>query len=248
MKKALLPLLVVLGCIELAGCGYSNVVSKRFAFDYGCKKDVTVRKVTGSTFHASGCGEAATYTCAGKDMCVREEAPVSREASTQQYGQPAAQSRSRVERKYDTERKLQTVRGVFTAAANTSIILVGAPAVALGEVTVQLNIPRSLVHRTCQAVEVLVNDVPTVGDRFETKNEGGFHQSRAQHDFQTFKPLAQQYSTFAVRACGYQVMIDDASMNDVKKFFVIYSQLASEVAPEAQPASDAVPGEPAREL
>jgi hypothetical protein len=246
MKMSLRASLVVLSCSVLAGCGYSSIVSKRFAYDYGCKKEIAVRKVSGSTFEASGCDEVATYTCAGKDVCVREEAPAS--PGSAHAGSAPAQPRSRVERKYDAERKLQTVRGVFSTAANTSIIFVGEPATAPGEVLIQMNIPRSIVHQTCQAVEVLVNDVPAAGERFESKYEGGFHQSRARHDFQTFKPLAQQYSTLAVRACGYQITMDEASMDDVKKFFVIYSQLAAEVAPEAQPASDTASGEPATEL
>jgi hypothetical protein len=190
-----------------------------------------------------GCGYTATYTCAtgrrglfgvSDEVCVRESDRGSRTVVVQNSA-PKRQ-RSAVERRYDEKRKLETVVGTFSVAPNVSIVLAGAPGASLGEVSVELRVPRHLAREPCTSLEVLVNAIPSVGTQFTTSSKNAIYGAQARYDFQTFKPLAKQYSTLGARACGYEAKVDEQAMNDVQKFFVIYSQIASELA-EPPPAS-----------
>lgn len=162
---------------------------------------------------------------------------------------PIAQ-RSNVERKYDEKRELQTVVASFGIERNVSIMMAGAPGATLGEILVELKLPRYLARGECSSLEVLVNDVPTPGARFSTGYKDAVYSAQARHDFQTFKPLAQRYSTLAVRGCGYEAKLDEHAMGDVRKFFVIYSQIASEITASQQPAPamTSTASDPATEL
>lgn len=218
--------------MSLIGCSHASTVSDRFRADYDCKK-VQVRRTAGTTYVAQGCGYSATYTCAtGNDgwgnrehVCVREADPRPSRVVLQSR-EPKRQAAS-VERKYDEKRKLEKVVGTFTPAPNVTIVLAGAPAASLGEVSVELRLPRYLMKSDCTSLDVLVNSVPTAGAQVSTSSKNAIYAVQARYDFQTFKPLAQQFSTLGARGCGYEAKLDEHAMNDVKKFFVIYSQIAS---------------------
>lgn len=238
--------LLLLGLLIASGCAHRTVASDRFAAEYGCKKSRT-RNIGGTTYVVEGCGYSATYTCAtgrtefygGTDqVCVRESDRGSRTVVVQNNA--PKQQKSAVERRYDEKRKLETVVGTFAIAPNVALILAGAPGASLGEVSVELRVPRHLARQQCTSLEVLVNAVPSAGAQFTTSSKNAIYGAQARYDFQTFKPLAKQFSTLGARACGYEAKIDDHAMNDVQKFFVIYSQIASELAepPAAAPASD----------
>jgi hypothetical protein len=229
--------------IIASGCAHRTVATDRFEAEYNCKKS-RARNIGGTTYVVQGCGHVATYTCgtgrtelygAADQICIREADPSPRTV-VMHNGAPTRRQKSAVERRYDEKRKLETVVGTFTTAPNVSIVLAGAPGASLGEVIVELRVPRHLTRGQCTSLEVLVNAVPNAGAQFTTSSKGGLYGSQARYDFQTFKPLAKRFSTLASRACGYEAKIDDQGMDDVQKFFVIYSQIASElVEPPPQP-------------
>jgi hypothetical protein len=229
----------------LTGCGHASTVQDRFAADYDCRK-VKVRRTAGTTYVAQGCGYSATYTCATGDdgwghrehVCVREADP--RPQRTLVQSREPKRQPATVERKYDEKRKLEKVVGTFTPAPNVTVVLAGAPGASLGEVSVELRMPRYLMKSECTSLEVLVNGVPSAGAQLSTSNKNAIYAVQARYDFQTFKPLAQQFSTLGARGCGYEAKLDEHAMNDVKKFFVIYSQIAAQIAGPAEtvPATD----------
>lgn len=132
--------------------------------------------------------------------------------------------------------------GSFSPRGNVTVTLAGAPSATLGEILVELKVSQYLTKKPCDTLEVLVNAVPAAGARFSSEYKGGDLVAQARVDFQTFKPLAQQFATLSVRACGYEAKLDDSVMGDVQKFFVIYSELATEASKTTQtPASTEPP-------
>jgi hypothetical protein len=238
-------ILVVLS-LGIMGCGHAGTVRDRFASDFGCHGKVDVKQVAGTSYVARGCGETATYTCARdrttadtfNQACFREAPVAQRPARVSNRAIKASNQQANVERGYDEQRKLHTVRASFSTAPKVSVVLAGAPGATLGEVLVGLTMPRHLTKADCTSIEVLVNKAPTTGERPTTTAKNGFNSVQGRVQFETFKPLAQQYSTLGVRACGYEATLSDEVMEDVKKFFVIYSQLATEAMKEAQPAAE----------
>lgn len=222
--------------LGLLGCGHGRQISHRFASDFGCRDKIRVKRVAGTSYVAHGCGESATYTCSpGVDVCVREAAVVERPVRVSNRALRATNQQATVERGYDEQRKLHTVRATFKTAPNVSVVLAGAPGATLGEVLVGLSVPRHLSKPDCESIEVLVNKVPTTGERPTKSSKNALISVQGRVQFETFKPLAQQYSTLGVRACGYEAALSENVMTDVKKFFVIYSQLATEAIQQTEP-------------
>lgn len=73
---------------------------------------------------------------------------------------------------------------------------------------------------------------------------------RGYFDFQTFKPLTKKYPSFAVRACGrLEAKFSDDDLKELLKFFVIYSDLATDAqaAVAASPPDEAAESEGAED-
>lgn len=240
-------LILVLLTLGVLGCGHTGTVRDRFASDFGCYGKIDVRKVAGTSYVARGCGETATYTCARdrttadafQQACYREAQVAERPVRASNRAMRASNQRASVERSYDEQRKLHTVRATFTTAPKVSVVLVGAPGATLGEVLVGLSVPRHLSKAECTSIEVLVNKVPATAERPTTTSKNAINSVQGRVQFETFKPLAQQFSTLGVRACGYEATLSENVMPDVKKFFVIYSQLATETMQQSQPPAEA---------
>ena len=77
-------------------CGMSGVVRERAAHELNCPEDqLEITSIGGTSYEATGCGQAATYTCAdnqtafGREtVCVRDDPP------TPPADQPAAVART----------------------------------------------------------------------------------------------------------------------------------------------------------
>jgi hypothetical protein len=248
MRSLLALVLLSLGVL---GCSaHGGTVRDRFAADFGCYGKVDVNRVAGTSYVAKGCGRSATYTCARdrnaydafNQVCVRESEVAERPTRGASRARKASKQKADVERGYDEQRKLHTVRGTFKTAPKVSVVLAGAPGAMLGEVMVSLSIPRHLITKECSSIEVLVNKVPTTAERSTVSSKYAINTVQGRVQFATFKPLAREYSTLGVRACGYEATFTENVMPDVKKFFVIYSQLATEAMQQAQPPADAGQG------
>jgi hypothetical protein len=144
-------------------------------------------------------------------------------------GAAAGAKASKVERGFKEETQTTFVRGEFELGPNIMAQVVGAPRLDLGKIVLVLRAPTTIRGlRGCQSLEVLVNARPNSAlqlrraqDLYEHKLEGDF-------DFQSFKPLAQQYPEFAVRACTTTWKFTTEQVDDLRKFLVMYSNLAKE--------------------
>jgi hypothetical protein len=229
------------------GCGHGGAVKSRFASEFGCHSRISVKQLGAGGYLVNGCGRRAVYTCGtnrdgsgvARSLCFRESDSGS---SVARAPRGPAPSRANVARKYDEKRKMKTVVGSFSPSGSVTVTLAGAPSATLGEVLVELKVAHYLTKKPCDALEVLVNAVPAAGARFSSEYQGGKLIAQARVDFQTFKPLAQKFATLGVRACGYETTLDEGVMNEVQKFFVIYSELATEASQTMQtPASTEPP-------
>jgi hypothetical protein len=136
-----------------------------------------------------------------------------------------------VERKYDEKRELHVVRGSFKLATGIDMHMVGAPQVNLGTVAVVLAGSHwSGALTKCPKLEVLVNEQPFVTEQNTAKDlKGNRFNIESRFEFGVFKPLAQQFSTFGVRACGEAWKLNEQQVIELKKFLVIYSQIGIQV-------------------
>jgi hypothetical protein len=243
-------MLVVLGVLAcLSACGWyivQGTVRDRFRHDYGCDGDVEVVKVAGTTYSAQGCGESATYTCANSETCVRESQPLARRAPDTAGVAVRVEKwtgQAKTTRLYDEQKKLHVVRAEFTALREPiEIILVGAPQVELTTVFARLQVKGMASQKLvdCETLQVLINDEPFEGEapRFsKTKNIWAVDGS-AKFRFELFKPLGRSYATFGVRACDTEVKLEENQMDELLKFFEIFSQIAIDVQNEALPTRD----------
>jgi hypothetical protein len=157
---------------------------------------------------------------------------------------------ARTERAFDEGRGVHVVRGQFQLDRSMRLHLVGIPQMALGRVAVFLRgySPEPRI-RECEGLEVLVNEQPFASDESKNRTKGTTVNLESRFDFEVFKPLSQQYSTFGSRACGRKWKVAEDQMEELKKFFVIYAQIAQQVQkgelPEvaAEAAGDAAAGD-----
>lgn len=137
---------------------------------------------------------------------------------------------AKVERHYDEKRKRQTVVGRFAPKASVAIVLVGTPGAPEGGIRVKLELPSIRATAACESLEVLVNGVPTKGEKLRFSRESSLRRLQAHYAFETFKPLAQHFATFGVRACGYDATLDETALAELQKFFVIYAEIARDLS------------------
>jgi hypothetical protein len=240
----------LVAAIWLSGCGYMIVrstVRSRFRADFGCDGEVEVTNAGGTSYEAYGCNQRATYTCVSSSTCVRESQAVAPRPSAIEQVEARVSKRAghaRTTRSYDEERKLHVVRAEFTAVRKPyEILLLGAPQAELTTVFVRFKVrgASSRALEKCERLDVLINDEPFEGEmpRFE-KGTGAYSaEATARYPFEVFRPLGRQYATFGVRACGVECKLEGRQMDELTKFFEIFSQIAIDVQNEALPTRDA---------
>ena len=127
-------LALVLLSLGILGCSaHAGTVRDRFAADFGCYGKINVDRGAGTSYVAKGCGRSATYTCARdrnaydafNQACVRESEVAERPTRVSNRAIRASNQKADVERGYDEQRKLHTVRGTFKTAPKVSVVLVG---------------------------------------------------------------------------------------------------------------------------
>lgn len=238
LRNCLIAGLLLVGCVQP-----HTQVADRFRAEYGCEPKV--RWLAGKSYRASGCGHDATYLCVNGDfettcMLEREEntAPAPGVAQRQAWAQAAA---AHVDRHYDQANKTVVVQGDFTPNAGINLQLLGAPLLQPGDIAVHLVVPRRVSATPCESMELVVNAAPTSPATITALAEGPRVCLIAHFDFAQFKPLAQRFPAFAVRRCNYEVRLSDADVQQLRKFCVIYSDMATEAATQAPRPAGAPP-------
>lgn len=230
-------MLLLVGALAVAsGCAaVLTSVRSRFHNDYDCNSDVDVRRVgLTNTYVASGCGYKANYTCLDDFTCVRERPALA--------AQPAAASRApdvapaQVERRYDRARKIQIVRANFGIEPGVTMTLVGAPQAKLSDVLLEVRVHGYRIPKAaCDKVEILVNSVPSPGTDLSLTYGPTSLVQQAHFDFSLFKPLGKDFPSFGARVCGRDLNLSEAAVVQLRKFLVIFSDLANEVQKTDQP-------------
>lgn len=143
------------------------------------------------------------------------------------------------ERSFDEDRKLHVVKGTFGFGAGIDFKLIGVPQVALGPIGVTLSGKswKPSVNE-CNALEVVVNGQPHApSDLKATRRPDGGFVLDGRVDFQAFKGIGQTYSTFGLRACKETFELSNRQMPQLKKFLVMYSEIATQVQKGELPAA-----------
>jgi len=227
--------------LEVVGCaGYASVVEDRFKYDFDCPR-VEVHQVAGTTYAASGCGERATYTCArggrySDNVCVQESSSAGRKSRLEVAKARSVQKNAagKATRRYDEQTKAQVVQADFVPSAGVHVRLVGAPKVKLGDVLVQLHLP-TRAQGDCATLDALVTDMPASGRDVTVESKGSGRDVSAHFDFQQLKPLARNYPSFALVHCDLKVQLSEAAVGELRKFMVMYSDIATDVQGESAP-------------
>jgi hypothetical protein len=243
----------------LNGCAPS--LQARSAGLIGCKAaDVEVsdeRSEWGSREWTASC-HGRRYTCstfaAGEDAVQTACAPMS-QGYAAAPGSPAAAHSApapssggsgmqltditgTAERSFDERRQLHIVNASFNFGAGIELKLIGVPQAALGPIGVTLagKSWKPSVNE-CTTLEVVVNEQPYVPSELKAsrRGDGGFILD-GRVDFQAFKGLGQTYATFALRVCKEQFAISNRQLPTLKKFLVMYSEIATQVQKGELPA------------
>lgn len=167
-----------------------------------------------------------------RDPTAPKEAPiVLGTLSSPLAGHPPARSGlGSTERAYDEERGLHIVRGTFHLRAGLRLHLIAIPQLTHGTIAVILRgRSKDATLQQCGTLEVLVNEQPFPPAETSRRTEGANLNIEGRFPFELFEPLAQQYSTFGARACGEKLKLREAQLQELKKFFVIRTQIAQQV-------------------
>ena len=207
----------------------------------GCRPDEIVisdnRLRTGVRTWTATCA-GRQYVCSavatGKDDGQIDCSPMGGGGAS--YAQPVLPG-GRVERAFDQARGLHVLFGIFALHPNLELRLVGVPQADMGTIAVQLvGAFNPSWLGTCPGLEVAVNAVPFRSDKMTVSYAGTGYNLESRFGLATFTPLAQQFSSFGVGACGYGGTLNDTQMSELQKFLAIYSQLAAEVQSGQLPA------------
>ncbi|HEX7478586.1 MAG TPA: hypothetical protein VF331_12315 [Polyangiales bacterium] len=194
-------------------------------------------------YRATGCGLSTTYVCVlvqWDTVCHRNGELIDHRHKLDTA--PTAHAR----RDFDEKRKLHFARlDLSVPLARLDVVLVGVPQAQL--TTVRVKLERPLFDETlgkCRELAVLINGEPFAGAN--VKGEIGRERYRttlsADFDFSVFRALARPYTSLAFRACGQRTEVAESLMVEVRKFFVLFSQIATDVQKhEVQLAPAAAP-------
>jgi len=137
---------------------------------------------------------------------------------------------AKAERSFDEQRRVHLVRGRFKVASGIELRLIGIPQMAFGTIAVVVTgYSRDHILKECRESQVLVNGEPHSATQHTRRTEGNTVNIEGRFGFALFQPLAQQYSTFGVRACGHKWEVTEAQLPTLQKFLVIYSQISQQV-------------------
>jgi hypothetical protein len=142
-----------------------------------------------------------------------------------------------VSRDFDEKRNLQIVTARFDLQPGLSLFFIGAPEAEMGDILLQIRGRMPRASADCAAVEILVNGKPVAGERTDRRYEGTKPILGAHFQFEHFKPLAQRFPSFGVRHCEYEMKFNEKQVDELRKFLVIYSDLATEIQEQAEPVS-----------
>lgn len=221
--------------------GLASCVSKEsmardlFSKRYNCYAvDVTSSR-NGKLYYTRGCSRQATYEC-DDSLLITPWFWTSSVTCTELVSSLPVPYESRklllseVERVYDEKHRLQAVRGRFFLRNGTRVVFVGSPEYELSTILVTASRVGTAANRADCKLEALVNEKPIPNTDEERRKEPARSNTiAARFTFQDFKPLAQRYGTFGIRLCGKTWKFSEAQLNDLKKFFVIYSEIAQEI-------------------
>ena len=254
--------------LGLASCKQAAAES-RFADDYNCP-EATAEHVSGSTYHVTGCGNEATYTClkeaAGwgnqSDMsrvtCIREATDdTPRHYEAQPPAPPPAQPR-----KGSVARLVDEKSGARGVSAEVPLLQAGAGGPLLRLRTkpgddpnqiwaIIIGSTRQLTGSRCNAFALIVNGATLTATAPKQDTQGAVALVGASYAAAALAPIAQKNPTLQVRTCGATFAVPEDELATVQKFLSIRDELAQPPAtapsaptPQPAPAAPAPPAAP----
>lgn len=161
----------------------------------------------------------------------------------------ASKSSNRAERIYNEERSMHVVRASFDVGKGLKLNVVGIPKLVPGKLALTVAGPTAHAELlACESIEALVNAEPFASAENARASTDQAVALEGRFEAALFAPIAQQYSTFGIRACGAAWQLDESQMEEMKKLLVMFEQLdqqlngsGGQTTPETEPQATAAP-------
>jgi hypothetical protein len=239
--------IAVLLCVgNSLGCVTNNSYRAASSGPTGCPpSEITIRDrrgAMGAVSWVAECG-AGVFTCSavaqGGVSCAPLGGRTSQGSAAAPSASPTVGKSSKVARGFHEKTGVSYVRGDFELPQGVELRITGAPAVERGKIVLAVKGPAWSDVSACENMEVLVNARPSSARSQRRESTAPKFQLESDFDFEVFKPLARQYPEFAVRLCNRTWPLTAEQVEDLRKFFVLYADLAAEQAPAAGAATPA---------
>lgn len=221
----------------LSGCAARQQTLKHATAGHvGCPADeIAIYDAVGNGSWKAVCrGEVYICSAVGTGYAVQVSCSVMQGPSAARMRR--AEQTASVTRGFNEKANISFVRADFKLPG-AELRVIGAPQVELGRLVFTVSGGTYSPAAKCDNLDVLVNGKPTSAAMGAIKGERGRFSVEGSLEFSVFKPLASQFPEFSVRMCSETWNFTGEQVAQLRKFLVMYSELAQEVQAAETPAA-----------